>query len=214
MEDTLVEQGVAQAAQAASNSVQSTIDELENASSKAEADAVIDKMQGIDDSQKVLLKSQITKQFEDGGDVTTTKYLTLAYLDMYKKQAIDKDKISEMLSSIDKISLDADNAAAIIEEAFDNYYGSLTPDSNNMVPVKDLPPVDDAINKAITNHSSDLFEDFWSPREQAKRWQRPWSRSPTSSAAARTCCLLTQTNSRRPSSSTKMRTSCPGSWRL
>ena len=159
MEDTLVEQGVAQAAQAASNSVQSTIDELENASSKAEADAVIDKMQGIDDSQKVLLKSQITKQFEDGGDVTTTKYLTLAYLDMYKKQAIDKDKISEMLSSIDKISLDADNAAAIIEEAFDNYYGSLTPDSNNMVPVKDLPPVDDAINKAITDHSSDLFEE-------------------------------------------------------
>ena len=105
MEDTLVEQGVAQAAQAASNSVQTTIDELENASSKAEADAIIDKMEGIDDSQKVLLKSQITKQFEDGGDVTSTEYLTLAYLDMYKKQAIDKDKISEMLSSIDKISL-------------------------------------------------------------------------------------------------------------
>jgi hypothetical protein len=159
MEDTLVAQGVAAAAQAASNSIQSTIDDLQNASNKAEADAIIDKMEGIEDSQKVLLKSQITKQFEEGGDVTTTKYLTLAYLDMYKQQAISEDKIGEMLSGIDKISLDAGNATAIIEDAFDNYYGSLKPDANNMVPVADLPPVDDAINAAVDDHSSELFEE-------------------------------------------------------
>ena len=159
MEDTLVAQGVAAAAQAASNSIQSTIDDLQNASNKAEADAIIDKMEGIEDSQKVLLKSQITKQFEEGGDVTTTKYLTLAYLDMYKQQAISEDKIGEMLSGIDKISLDAGNATAIIEDAFDNYYGSLKPDANNMVPVADLPPVDDAINAAVVDHSSELFEE-------------------------------------------------------
>lgn len=159
MEDTLVEQGVAQAVALASQSVTDTITALENASTKAEADAVIDAMEGVDDSQKSLLKSQITKQFEEGGETSSTKYITLAYLDMYKEKAITDETITEMLSKIDKLTIDPDNAKKIIEESFDNYYGSLTPDSNNMVPYSDLPATDDAVNKALTDNSSALFEE-------------------------------------------------------
>ena len=159
MEDTLVEQSLEQAASLATDSVQKTIDALKGASNKAEADAVIDAMEGIDDSQKSLLKSQITKQFEDGGETSSTKYITLAYLDMYKQQAINEEKIGEMLGSVKEISLNAANTTKIAEEAFDNYYGSLKPDSNNMVPVKDLPSTDAAINKAVTDNSSALFEE-------------------------------------------------------
>ena len=159
MEDTLVDQSLSQAAAMASDSVQKTIDSLNGASNKAEADAVIDGMEGIDDSQKALLKTQITKRFEDGGDVTSTQYITLAYLDMYKQQAINEEKIGEMLSGIDQIKLDAGNAVKIIEDAFDNYYGSLSPDENGLVPVKDLPSADAAIAKAVADNSSALFEE-------------------------------------------------------
>ena len=146
------------AVSSATESVRGTIDALESASTKAEADAVIDGM-GLDETQASMLKSQIIKQYEDGGDTSSVQYITLAYLDVYKEQAITEEKIGEMLGSIDKISLDAGNTKKIVEDAFDNYYGSLTPDENGMVKVEDLPPVDDAINKALEDNSSLLFEE-------------------------------------------------------
>ena len=159
MRETMIEQSLDQAGELAAQSINETIEKLENASSKAEADAVIDEMQGIDDSQKMLLKSQITKQFEEGGETSSTQYITLAYLDMYKENAITEEKIGEMLGNIDQISLDPAVATKVIGDAFDNYYGSLTPDENNLVPVADLPPTDAAIMKAITDNSSAIFEE-------------------------------------------------------
>ena len=159
MRETLIEQSLEQAGELATQSINETIDKLENASNKAEADAVIDEMQGIEDSQKVLLKSQITKQFEEGGETSSTQYITLSYLDMYKENAITEEKIGEMLGNIDQISLDPATATKVIGDAFDNYYGSLTPDENNLVPVADLPPTDAAIMKAITDNSSAIFEE-------------------------------------------------------
>ena len=159
MRETMIEQSLDQAGELAAQSINDTIDKLENASNKAEADAVIDEMQGIDDSQKMLLKSQITKQFEEGGETSSTQYITLAYLDMYKENAITEEKIGEMLGNIDQISLDPATATKVIGDAFDNYYGSLTPDENNLVPVADLPPTDAAIMKAITDNSSAIFEE-------------------------------------------------------
>ena len=143
MEETLVDAGVDLAIKQACKSVQDIADALESAQTKAEADAVIDKMD-IDDTQKALLKTQITKQYEEGGKTTTEKYLTLDYRDVYKEQAITEEKISEMTGSIEQIKLDPANTKKIVEEAFDNYYGSLTPDENGMVAVKDLPPTDDS----------------------------------------------------------------------
>ena len=159
MRETMIEQSLDQAGELAAQSINDTIDKLENASNKAEADAVIDEMQGIEDSQKMLLKSQITKQFEEGGETSSTQYITLAYLDMYKENAITEEKIGEMLGNIDQISLDPATATKVIGDAFDNYYGSLTPDENNLVPVADLPPTDAAIMKAITDNSSAIFEE-------------------------------------------------------
>ena len=159
MRETMIEQSLDQAGELAAQSINETIEKLENASSKAEADAVIDEMQGIDDSQKMLLKSQITKQFEEGGETSSTQYITLAYLDMYKENAITEEKIGEMLGNIDQISLDPATATKVIGDAFDNYYGSLAPDENNLVPVADLPPTDAAIMKAITDNSSAIFEE-------------------------------------------------------
>ena len=159
MRETMIEQSLDQAGELAAQSINETIEKLENASSKAEADAVIDEMQGIDDSQKMLLKSQITKQFEEGGETSSTQYITLAYLDMYKENAITEEKIGEMLGNIDQISLDPAVATKVIGDAFDNYYGSLMPDENNLVPVADLPPTDAAIMKAITDNSSAIFEE-------------------------------------------------------
>ena len=159
MRETLIEQSLEQAGELATQSMNETIEKLENASNKAEADAVIDGIEGIEDSQKVLLKSQITKQFEEGGETSSTQYITLSYLDMYKENAINEEKIGEMLGSIDQISLDPVVATKVIGDAFDNYYGSLTPDENNLVPVSDLPPTDAAIMKAITDNSSAIFEE-------------------------------------------------------
>ena len=159
MRETLIEQSLEQAGELATQSMNETIEKLENASNKAEADAVIDGIEGIEDSQKVLLKSQITKQFEEGGETSSTQYITLSYLDMYKENAINEEKIGEMLGSIDQISLDPVVATKVIGDAFDNYYGSLTPDENNLVPVADLPPTDAAIMKAITDNSSAIFEE-------------------------------------------------------
>ena len=159
MRETMIEQSLDQAGELAAQSINETIDKLENASNKAEADAVIDEMQGIEDSQKMLLKSQITKQFEEGGETSSTQYITLAYLDMYKENAITEEKIGEMLGNIDQISLDPATATKVIGDAFDNYYGSLAPDENNLVPVADLPPTDAAIMKAITDNSSAIFEE-------------------------------------------------------
>ena len=159
MRETLIEQSLEQAGELATQSMNETIEKLENASNKAEADAVIDEIEGIEDSQKVLLKSQITKQFEEGGETSSTQYITLSYLDMYKENAINEEKIGEMLGSIDQISLDPVVATKVIGDAFDNYYGSLTPDENNLVPVADLPPTDAAIMKAITDNSSAIFEE-------------------------------------------------------
>ena len=159
MRETLIEQSLEQAGELATQSMNETIEKLENASNKAEADAVIDGIEGIEDSQKILLKSQITKQFEEGGETSSTQYITLSYLDMYKENAINEEKIGEMLGSIDQISLDPVVATKVIGDAFDNYYGSLTPDENNLVPVADLPPTDAAIMKAITDNSSAIFEE-------------------------------------------------------
>ena len=159
MRETLIEQSLEQAGELATQSMNETIEKLENASNKAEADAVIDGIEGIEDSQKFLLKSQITKQFEEGGETSSTQYITLSYLDMYKENAINEEKIGEMLGSIDQISLDPVVATKVIGDAFDNYYGSLTPDENNLVPVADLPPTDAAIMKAITDNSSAIFEE-------------------------------------------------------
>jgi hypothetical protein len=94
---------------------------------------------------KSTLKSQIKKQYEEGGETTEKKYITLDYLDMYKENAISEDKVAQMLGSIEQIKLDPANTKKIVEEAFDNYYGSLTPDENGMVPVKDLPSTDTAV---------------------------------------------------------------------
>ena len=159
MRETLIERSLEQAGELAAQSMNETIEKLENASTKAEADAVIDEMQGIEDSQKVLLKSQITKQFEEGGETSSTQYITLAYLDMYKQNAITEEKIGEMLGSIEQIKLDPAVATKVVSDAFDNYYGSLIPDENNLVPVVDLPPTDAAIMKAVTDNSSAIFEE-------------------------------------------------------
>ena len=158
MEETLVDAGVDMAVKQASKSVQDIVDALENAQTKEEADAVIDGME-IDDTQKALLKTQITKQYEEGGKTTTEKYLTLAYLDLYKEQAITEEKIGEMTGSIEQIKLDPANTKKIVEEAFDNYYGSLKPDENGMVLVKDMPSTETAVQKALTDNSSALFEE-------------------------------------------------------
>ena len=158
MEDTLIDAGVEAAADQAAEPMQNMIDKLENASNKAEADAVIDEM-GLDDTQAAMLKSQIKKQFEDGGETSSEKYITLAFLDAYKENAISDENIGKMTGQIEQISLNPDNTNKIVEEAFDNYYGSLTPDSNGLVPVKDLPSTDKAINDALKNNSSALFEE-------------------------------------------------------
>ena len=159
MRETLIDRSLEQAGELAAQSMNETIEKLENASTKAEADAVIDEMQGIEDSQKVLLKSQITKQFEEGGETSSTQYITLAYLDMYKENAITEEKIGEMLGSIEQIKLDPAVATKVVSDAFDNYYGSLTPDENNLVPVADLPSTDAAIMKAVSDNSSAIFEE-------------------------------------------------------
>ena len=158
MEETLINAGLDAAANQATDTLQETIDKLENASTKAEADAVIDEM-GLEDTQAAMLKSQITKQFEDGGETSSEKYLSLAFLDTYKENAITDENIGKMVGQIDQIELNADNTKKIVEEAFDNYYGSLTPDANGLVPVKDLPSTDAAVNKALENNSSALFEE-------------------------------------------------------
>ena len=158
MEETMVDAGVDMAVKQASKSVQDIVDALENAQTKEEADAVVDGME-IDDTQKALLKTQIKKQYEEGGNTTTEKYLTLAYLDLYKEQAITDEKIGEMTGAIEQIKLDPANTKKIVEEAFDNYYGSLKPDENGMVRVKDLPSADTAVQKALTDNSSALFEE-------------------------------------------------------
>ena len=158
MEETLINAGLDAAANQATDTLQETIDKLENASTKAEADAVIDEM-GLEDTQAAMLKSQITKQFEDGGETSSEKYLSLAFLDAYKENAITDENIGKMVGQIDQIELNADNTKKIVEEAFDNYYGSLTPDANGLVPVKDLPSTDAAVNKALENNSSALFEE-------------------------------------------------------
>ena len=108
---------------------------------------------------KSALKSQIKKQYEDGGETTEKKYITLDYLDMYKENAISEDKVAQMLGSIEQIKLDPALATRIIEESFDNYYGSFSPNENNMVPVSDLPSTDDAIAQAMKDNSSALFEE-------------------------------------------------------
>ena len=80
---------------------------------------------------KSALKSQIKKQYEDGGETTEKKYITLDYLDMYKENAVSEDKVAQMLGSIEQIKLDPALATRIIEESFDNFYGSLSPNENN-----------------------------------------------------------------------------------
>ena len=158
MEPAMVDAAVELAVAQATGVIQEKVDALENAESKEEADAVIDEME-IDDSQKLMLKSQIKKQFEEGGETTTKKYLTLAYLEPYKEQAITDEKIEELTCGIEQIKLDPKNTKKIVEESFDNYYGSLTPDEQGLVPYDELPSTDDAIKKAVSNNSSALFEE-------------------------------------------------------
>ena len=165
MKGTIADLAANAAASQAAEGIQKTIDSLNSASTKAEADAVINEMDtsGMGEENagliKSALKSQIKKQYEDGGETTEKKYITLDYLDMYKENAISEDKIAQMLGSVEQIKLDPALATRIIEESFDNYYGSLTPDDNNMVPVSDLPSTDEAIQKALTDNSSALFEE-------------------------------------------------------
>ncbi len=161
MEESMVDAAVEKVVQEAAKPLQDKIDALESASSKAEADAVIDGMD-LDDTQSSMLKSMIVKKFEDGGDTSSTKYITLAYLDAYKQKAITDESIGEMVGKIDKIKLNPATTKKIVEESFDNYYGSLTPDSNGLVAVSDLPSTDEAINKALENNSSALFEEGYS----------------------------------------------------
>ena len=78
---------------------------------------------------------------------------------MYKENAVSEDKVAQMLGSIEQIKLDPALATRIIEESFDNYYGSFSPNENNMVPVSDLPSTDDAIAQAMKDNSSALFEE-------------------------------------------------------
>ena len=165
MKETIADLAANSAASQATEGIQKTIDSLQSASTKAEADAVIDGMDtsGMDGENagliKSALKSQIKKQYEDGGETTEKKYITLDYLDMYKENAISEDKVAQMLGSIEQIKLDPALATRIIEESFDNFYGSLSPNENNMVPVSDLPSTDDAIAQAMKDNSSALFEE-------------------------------------------------------
>ena len=108
---------------------------------------------------KSALKSQIVRQYEEGGETTEKKYITLDYLDMYKENAISEDKVAQMLGSIEQIKLDPALTARILGESFDNYYSSLSPNENNLVPVDDLPSADEAIQKAMKDNSSALFEE-------------------------------------------------------
>ena len=165
MRETISDLAANAAASQATEGIQKTIDSLNSASTKAEADAVINEMDTAGmggenaDLIKSALKAQIVKQYEDGGRTTQKKYITLDYLDIYKENAISEDKIAQMLGSVEQIKLDPALTTKIIEESFDNYYGSLTPDDNNMVPVSDLPSTDAAIQKALTDNSSGLFEE-------------------------------------------------------
>ena len=165
MKETIADLAANSAASQATEGIQKTIDSLQSASTKAEADAAVDGMDtsGMDAENagliKSTLKSQIKKQYEEGGETTEKKYITLDYLDMYKENAISEDKVAQMLGSIEQIKLDPALTARIIEESFDNYYDSLTPDENNLVPVEDLPSTDEAIQKAMKDNSSALFEE-------------------------------------------------------
>ena len=167
MKDSIASMAADTAAAQATQPLQNTIDSLQSASTKAEADAVIDELDltamGIDADQaelmKASLKAQIVKQYEEGGEVAEKQYLTLDYLDVYKENAISEDKIAEMLGSIEQVQLDPAVATKIIRDSFDNYYGSLTPNENNMVPVEDLPSVDGAVEKALKDNSAALFEE-------------------------------------------------------
>ena len=165
MRGTISDLAANAAASQVTEGIQKTIDSLNSASTKAEADAVINEMDTAGmggenaDLIKSALKAQIVKQYEDGGRTTQKKYITLDYLDIYKENAISEDKIAQMLGSAEQIKLDPALTTKIIEESFDNYYGSLTPDDNNMVPVSDLPSTDAAIQKALTDNSSGLFEE-------------------------------------------------------
>ena len=165
MRGTIAELAANAAASQATEGIQKTIDSLNSASTKAEADAVINEMDTAGmggenaDLIKSALKAQIVKQYEDGVRTTQKKYITLDYLDIYKENAISEDKIAQMLGSVEQIKLDPALTTRIIKESFDNYYGSLTPDENNMVPVSDLPSTDAAIQKALTDNSSGLFEE-------------------------------------------------------
>ena len=96
MKDSIADMAAQNAASRAPQALRDTIDSLENASTKAEADAVIDSIEGMDETQKAMIKSQIIKQYEDGGETTEKQYITLAYLDMYKQQAISEDKIAQI----------------------------------------------------------------------------------------------------------------------
>ena len=158
IQEQLINAGVDAAVNAAVQPVQSLIDSLNSASTKAEADAIIDSM-GLDETQASMMKSLIVKQFEEGGESTSEQYLTLAYLDMYKEQAINEETIAQMTSGMEGIELDPAHTAKIVGDAFDNYYGSLTPDENGMVPLSDLPPVEDAVNQSMTDNSALLFQD-------------------------------------------------------
>ncbi|MDO5455763.1 MAG: ABC transporter permease, partial [Eubacteriales bacterium] len=158
MEETIIDKAVESAADEAVAPLQSTIDALNNAKSKEEADAVIDGLD-LDDTQKAGLKAMIKKQFEEGGKESTKKYITLAYLDAYKEKAITLENVKTMTEKIDKIKIDPEHALTIIEESFDNYYGSLKPDETGMVPVKSLPSTEEAINKAVRDNSELLFEE-------------------------------------------------------
>ena len=165
MKETIADLAANSAASQATEGIQKTIDSLQSASTKAEADAVIDGMDtsGMDGENagliKSALKSQIKKQYEDGGETTEKKYITLDYLEIYKENAISEDKVAQMLGSIEQIKLDPALTTRIIEESFDNYYGSLSPNENNMVPVSDLPSTDEAIGQAMKDNSSALFEE-------------------------------------------------------
>ena len=164
MREAIVEMTAEGAASQATDSIRKTIDSLQSANTKAEADAVIDGMDtsGVDSAQaelfKAALKAQIIKQYEPGGETTTKEYISLAYLDVYKENALTEDKISEMLGSVEQVQLDPALTAKIVGDAFENYYGSLTPDENGLVAVEDLPSVDGAVQKALTDNSSGLFE--------------------------------------------------------
>ena len=103
---------------------------------------------------------------EDG---STVDYLAISQMGMYlpeayKGQAMNDAVFEQIASQMsasmgEGMSVSASTMKAIAVEAFDSYFAGLTPDENGLVPVEALPSASGAASQAVSNHSSEIFEE-------------------------------------------------------